>query len=209
MDQDRSKINSVIKKIWVGLGLFVALVIFYLFYLSLSGLPTFDELENPKYDFASQILSSNNSTLGRLYIENRVPVTYEQLSPFVVQALLATEDVRFYKHSGVDAEAVARVVAKTLVLANKSAGGGSTITQQLAKLLYSDRDFSNMGTIRKNFALVNIKLKEWITAIKLERSYTKEEIIAMYLNKFNFIYGAYGIEAASETYFSKGNKELN
>ena len=152
MDQDRSKINSVIKKIWVGLGLFVALVIFYLFYLSLSGLPTFDELENPKYDFASQILSSNNSTLGRLYIENRVPVTYEQLSPFVVQALLATEDVRFYKHSGVDAEAVARVVAKTLVLANKSAGGGSTITQQLAKLLYSDRDFSNMGTIRKNFA---------------------------------------------------------
>ena len=209
MDQDRSKINSVIKKIWVGLGLFVALVIFYLFYLSLSGLPTFDELENPKYDFASQILSSNNSTLGRLYIENRVPVTYEQLSPFVVQALLATEDVRFYKHSGVDAEAVARVVAKTLVLANKSAGGGSTITQQLAKLLYSDRDFSNMGAIRKTFALVNIKLKEWITAIKLERSYTKEEIIAMYLNKFNFIYGAYGIEAASETYFSKGNKELN
>lgn len=208
MQEDREKIKRVIKKVWIGTGIFVVVVVFYLFYLSLSGLPTFEELENPKYDFASQILSSNNSTLGRLYIENRVPVTYDQLSPFVVQALLATEDVRFYSHSGVDAEAVARVVAKTLVLANKNAGGGSTITQQLAKLLYSDRDFSNMGAIRKSFALVNIKLKEWITAIKLERSYTKEEIISMYLNKFNFIYGAYGIEAASETYFSKGNKEL-
>jgi len=209
MEEDRSRIKKVIKKLWIGLGVFVLFVVFYLFYLSLSGLPTFEELENPKYDFASQILSSNNTTLGRLYIENRVPITYDQISPNVVQALIATEDVRFNKHSGVDAEAVARVVAKTVVLANKSAGGGSTITQQLAKLLYSDRDFSNMGSLRKTFALVNIKLKEWITAIKLERSYTKEEIIAMYLNKFNFIYGAYGIEAASETYFSKGNKDLS
>lgn len=208
MEENREQIRKAVKKIWIGLGCLVLFIFCYLFYLSLSGLPTFEELENPKYDFASQILASNNTTLGRLYIENRVPISYSEISPNVVQALIATEDVRFHRHSGVDAEAVARVVAKTVLMANKSSGGGSTITQQLAKLLYSDRDFNNMGRIRKSLALVNIKLKEWITAIKLERSYTKEEIIAMYLNKFNFIYGAYGIEAASETYFSKSNKDL-
>jgi len=208
MEENREQIRKAVKKIWIGLGCLVLFIFCYLFYLSLSGLPTFEELENPKYDFASQILASNNTTLGRLYIENRVPISYSEISPNVVQALIATEDVRFHRHSGVDAEAVARVVAKTVLMANKSSGGGSTITQQLAKLLYSDRDFSNMGRIKKALALVNIKLKEWITAIKLERSYTKEEIIAMYLNKFNFIYGAYGIEAASETYFSKSNKDL-
>lgn len=208
MEENREQIKKAVKKIWIGLGCLVLFFFGYLFYLSLSGLPTFEELENPKYDFASQILASNNTTLGRLYIENRVPISYTEISPNVVQALIATEDVRFHRHSGVDAEAVARVVAKTVLMANKSSGGGSTITQQLAKLLYSDRDFSNMGRIRKTLALINIKLKEWITAIKLERSYTKEEIIAMYLNKFNFIYGAYGIEAASETYFSKSNKDL-
>ena len=193
---------------WIGLGVLVLFGFAYIIFLSLSGLPTFEELENPKYDFASDIIASDNSVLGRLYIENRVPITYSQISPNIVKALIATEDVRFEKHSGVDPEAVARVIAKTVLLARKSSGGGSTITQQLAKLLYSDRDFSNMGRIRKSFALVNIKLKEWITAIKLERRYTKEEIIAMYLNKFNFIYGAYGIEAAAETYFSKNNKDL-
>ncbi|MCO5278424.1 MAG: transglycosylase domain-containing protein [Saprospiraceae bacterium] len=208
MEDSNPKIKSIVRKMWIGLGCFILFIAVYLFYLSLSGLPTFEELENPKYDFASQILSYDNSTLGRLYIENRVPVDYRNISPNIIKALIATEDVRFEKHSGVDAEAIARVVAKTVLLANKSSGGGSTITQQLAKLLYSDRDFGDMGRIRKTFALVNIKLKEWITSIRLERSYTKEEILAMYLNKFNFIYGAYGIEAASETYFSKSNKDL-
>ncbi|HMY84182.1 MAG TPA: transglycosylase domain-containing protein [Saprospiraceae bacterium] len=202
------RIKSIVRKMWIGLGVLVLFGFAYIIFLSLSGLPTFEELENPKYDFASDIIASDNSVLGRLYIENRVPITYSQISPNIVKALIATEDVRFEKHSGVDPEAVARVIAKTVLLARKSSGGGSTITQQLAKLLYSDRDFSNMGRIRKSFALVNIKLKEWITAIKLERRYTKEEIIAMYLNKFNFIYGAYGIEAAAETYFSKNNKDL-
>ncbi|KXK19637.1 MAG: penicillin-binding protein 1A [Candidatus Parvibacillus calidus] len=188
---------------WIGLGVLVLFGFAYIIFLSLSGLPTFEELENPKYDFASDIIASDNSVLGRLYIENRVPITYSQISPNIVKALIATEDVRFEKHSGVDPEAVARVIAKTVLLARKSSGGGSTITQQLAKLLYSDRDFSNMGRIRKSFALVNIKLKEWITAIKLERRYTKEEIIAMYLNKFNFIYGAYGIELPLKHIFQK------
>jgi len=193
---------------WIGLGCAVLLFAGYIFYLSLSGLPTFEELENPKYDFASQILASDHTTLGRLYIENRVPVKYRDISPNVIKALIATEDVRFEKHSGVDAEAVARVAAKTVLLANRGSGGGSTITQQLAKLLYSDRDFGDMGRLRRTLALINIKLKEWITAIRLERSYTKEEILTMYLNKFNFIYGAYGIQAAAETYFSKSNSEL-
>jgi len=181
----------------------------YLVFLTLSGLPTFEELENPKYDFASQILASDNSTLGRLYIENRVPVNYDELSPYIVKALISTEDERYHSHSGIDYKAVLRVVGKTVLMGDQSAGGGSTITQQLAKLLYSDRDFSGMGPLRRNIALVNIKLKEWITAIKLERRYTKEEIISMYLNKFNFINGAYGIEAASEIYFGKDAKALN
>ena len=136
-------------------------------------------------------------------------MNYDELSPYIVKALISTEDERYHSHSGIDYKAVLRVVGKTVLMGDQSAGGGSTITQQLAKLLYSDRDFSGMGPLRRNIALVNIKLKEWITAIKLERRYTKEEIISMYLNKFNFINGAYGIEAASEIYFGKDAKALN
>lgn len=205
----RGFIRSAVRKLWIFFFVAIVAVGVYMLFLSLSGLPTFDELENPKYDFASDIVSADNKILGRLYYENRVPITYDQLSPYLIKALISTEDERFEKHSGVDYKAVLRVVGKTMVLGDRSSGGGSTITQQLAKLLYSDRDFSGMGPLRKFFALVNIKLKEWITAIKLERAYTKEEIIAMYLNKFNFINGAYGIEAAAEIYFGKSAKDLN
>ena len=196
------------KKIWIGAFALVGFIILFFVILSFQGLPDFKQLESPDFELATQVIDVKSREIGRYYTQNRLPVDYDHLNPHLIDALVATEDVRFFAHSGVDVQALSRVFLGVVTF-NRNKGGGSTITQQLAKLLYSDRDFSNMGAIRKTFALVNIKLKEWITAIKLERSYTKEEIIAMYLNKFNFIYGAYGIEAASETYFSKGNKELN
>ncbi len=167
------------------------------FALSFTNLPTFDELENPQSKLATNIYASNGDVLGRYFIENRVPVSYDQLSPNIVNALLATEDLRYYKHSGIDARGLARAI---VFMGSK--GGASTITQQLAKLLYTDR------TARNILDRLFQKLKEWITAVKLERSYTKEEIMAMYLNKFSFINGAYGIKAASETYFGKGQDSL-
>lgn len=170
--------------------------------LSFSGLPTFEELENPKSRDATQIFSSDGQVLGRYYIENRVRIKYEDLSPHLVSALVATEDERFYKHSGIDIQAVARAVVKTGILRQRNAGGGSTITQQLAKLLFTKVASDNF------FERVVQKLKEWIVAIKLERSYTKEEIITMYLNEFDFINGANGIQSAAETYFGTSPADL-
>jgi penicillin-binding protein 1A len=171
-------------------------------------IPSFEELENPNSYTATQVLGTNSEVLGRYFVENRVPVNYKELSPHLIRSLVATEDSRFYEHSGIDGEAIGRVVVKTVLMGKKNQGGGSTITQQLAKLLYSDRDFKGMNPIRKTFMLVMTKFREWITAVKLERRYTKEELIAMYLNKFNFINGAYGIRAASEIYFGKSQKDL-
>lgn len=170
--------------------------------LSFSGLPSFEELENPKSRDASQVYSSDGEVLGRYYIENRVRIKYEDLSPHVVNALIATEDERFYKHSGVDAKALGRAIVNTGILQRKNSGGGSTISQQLAKLLFT-------GVASKNFASRAVqKLKEWIVAVKLERSYTKEEIMTMYLNEFDFINGGNGIKSASETYFGTTPDQL-
>ncbi len=195
-----------VKWMWrFSIGSLAALIL-YIIVLNFSGLPSFEELENPKNNLASQIFGSNNEVIGRYYIENRVPVPYDSLSKNLVNALISTEDERFYSHCGIDWEAFGRV-AKGLVTLHPQ-GGGSTISQQLAKLLYSNRDFKGMGTFRKTFALVNIKLQEWITAVKLEKSYTKEEIIAMYLNQADFIYGGTGIRSASEIYFGKPQNKL-
>ena len=138
---------------------------------------------------------------ARYYYENRVPVTFEELSPYIEQALISTEDERYFRHSGIDFEGLLRVAFKTGLMRQRSAGGASTITQQLAKMLFTEKPGSG-------FERVVQKLKEWIIAIKLERSYTKQEIVAMYLNKFNFINGAYGIKAAAEIYFDKGQDSL-
>ena len=188
-------------------GGMVALAALFLV-ISFTAIPSFRELEDPNSALASEVLAGNNEVLGRYFIENRVPVSYEQLSPHLVNALISTEDERFRQHCGIDAEAVARVIFRTLLMSDQSSGGGSTITQQLAKNLYSDRDFRGMGKVRKTLMLVYMKLREWITAVKLERSYTKEEILAMYLNQFNFINNAYGIHAAAEVYFAKDQKDL-
>ncbi|MEO7176872.1 MAG: transglycosylase domain-containing protein [Saprospiraceae bacterium] len=201
--------NRAIRRLWKLSFFAMALIPLVLLLVSLQNLPTFDELENPKYSLASEIYASDGQVIDKYYIENRVPVPYSELSPYLVQALISTEDSRFYNHSGVDFEALARVVIKTAILGDRSSGGGSTISQQLAKLLYPRQDYDEMWSFVRPFALVNTKLKEWITAIKLEKSYTKEEIIEIYLNQFDFINGAYGVQSASETYFGKPQKELN
>lgn len=176
--------------------------------ISFAAIPSFRELENPNSALASEVLGSNNEVLGRYFVENRVPVAYDDLSPYLVQALIATEDERFREHSGVDARAVARVVVRTILLRDQSAGGGSTVTQQLAKNLYSDRNFAGMTKVEKLFALAYRKLREWITAIKIEKRYTKEEILAMYLNQVDFVNNAYGIRAAAEVYFGTTQDKL-
>ena len=197
---------TLVKWMWrIALG-GIGSVFLLLLMLSFSDLPTFEDLENPANNVASEIYAADGSVLGRYFLENRVPVAFKKLSPYLVQALIATEDERFYEHSGIDVRALGRV-AKGIVTFHPK-GGGSTITQQLAKLLYSDRDFSGMGVVRKLLSLTTKKLKEWITAVKLERSYTKDEIIQMYFNQFNFINGAYGIRAASEIYFGKSQDSL-
>lgn len=170
--------------------------------LSFTGLPSFEELENPKSRDASEIYSSDGKVLGRYFIENRIRVNYEDLSPNLVNALIATEDLRFRKHSGIDVEALARVFVKTVVF-RQDAGGGSTITQQLAKLLFTKRASSNI--LKRGVQ----KLKEWIVAVKLERSYTKDEILTMYFNEFDFLYNANGIKSASETYFNTSPDSLS
>lgn len=171
--------------------------------------PSFKKLEDPSLNLASEVLCQDDSTvLGRLYIENRAPVKYENIPKHMVKALLSTEDARFYVHSGVDAEALGRVFLKTFLLRQKGQGGGSTLTMQLAKLLYSDRDFKDMNFVEKGFGYYYRKISEIITAIKLERAYTKEEIITMYLNTYDFGYNAHGIRAASEVYFSKAPEQL-
>ncbi len=188
---------------------FLALIGIVTFFLMLanSDLPDFKELENPEFELASVIYDNKGLEFGRFYTQNRVPVTFDDLNPYLVDALVATEDERYYQHSGIDFQALGRVVFGILTL-NGSKGGGSTITQQLAKLLYDRPDFSGMNKFQRIWTLGVTKFKEWITAVKLEKSYTKEEIVAMYLNKFSFNYGAYGIRAASEIYFGKPQRDL-
>jgi penicillin-binding protein 1A len=194
--------RKIVKWLWRFTFVGVVGVAVFFVYLSKQDLPTFEELENPKSNLASEVYAANGEVLGRYYYENRVPVTFEELSPFIEQALISTEDERYFKHSGIDFEGLVRVALKTGLLRNRSAGGASTITQQLAKMLFTEKPGSGIERVIQ-------KLKEWIIALKLERSYTKQEIIAMYLNKFNFINGAYGIKAAAEIYFDKSQDSLS
>jgi len=146
--------------------------------------------------------------LGKFYIQNRTWTEYEDISPYVIDALIATEDIRFYRHSGIDFRGLARVLVKTIILGQET-GGGSTITQQLAKNLFLPRDLSNDPAVVRAAKLAIAKFKEWQTAVKLEKSYTKEEIITMYLNVFDFIYNAVGINSAARIYFNTTPDSLN
>jgi penicillin-binding protein 1A len=173
----------------------------------LGPMPSFSELENPEYFLAAEVYSEDEVLLGKISIENRTWTDYKDLSPYLVDALIATEDIRYYRHSGIDIRGLARAVVKTILL-GQNTGGGSTITQQLAKLLYP-RDTAKVSSITRTIRLGVSKFKEWQTAVKLEKSYTKEEIIAMYLNKYDFLYQAIGIRSASRVYFNTTPDSLN
>ena len=166
-------------------------------------MPPIEDLQNPINRFATQVISADGRVMGTWNYnrENRIIVDYTQLSPSLVQALVATEDVRFYDHSGIDFYALGRAIIKRGFFGQKSAGGGSTITQQLAKQLYSETAHSVMERLLQ-------KPIEWVIAVKLERNYTKDEILTMYLNYFDFLHNAVGIKTASNTYFSKEPKDL-
>ncbi len=167
-------------------------------------MPDIEDLQNPISRYASQVYSSDGKILGTYNMnrENRIHVDYKSISPYLVKALVATEDERFYEHSGIDFIALTRAIIKRGLLGQKSAGGGSTITQQLAKQLYS-------GTAKSTMERMLQKPIEWVIAIKLERYYTKEEIITMYLNYFDFLHNAVGIKTASDVYFRKEPKDLS
>lgn len=164
-------------------------------------MPSFEDLENPQNNLASQLFSADGELLGPYYLQNRTYVEFDELSDNVVNALLATEDIRFRNHAGIDARGLARVFIKSIIL-QQDAGGGSTITQQLAKNLFPrDTTRYRFGISRKfNFGIT--KFKEWVTAVKLERNYTKDEIIVMYLNTVDFGSHSYGIKTAARTFFN-------
>ena len=194
--------NKIVKWFWILVTAPFAVVLFLLLMVALfARIPSFEELEHPDSKLATQLIAENGEVLTTFHIENRTFVSYDQISEHLVHAAVATEDARFYRHSGIDFKSLARVLVKTLLLRDSSQGGGSTITQQVAKTLYP-------RTGKSKFLIVFIKLKEWITAVKLEREYTKDEIMAMYLNSAEFGSNAFGIKAASETFFDKEPADL-
>ena len=195
-----------VRLLWTLIILFVlgAGVAFYAISEGWIGyMPPIEDLQNPINRFATQVYSSDGKLMGTWSYnrENRVLVDYKKLSPHLVHALVATEDARFYEHSGIDFYALGRAIIKRGIMGRKSAGGGSTITQQLAKQLYSEHAGSTLERLLQ-------KPIEWVIAVKLERNYTKDEILTMYLNYFDFLHNAVGIKTASNTYFSKDPKDL-
>lgn len=199
-------IRKVVKILWIFIAL-IALVCVFIFFSIAKGwigyMPPVEDLENPNYKFATEVFSDDGKVLGTYSYskENRVFVGYNDLSPNIINALIATEDVRFTEHSGIDAYALTRAIVKRGILMQKNAGGGSTITQQLSKQLYSPSADNVMERLFQ-------KPIEWVIAVKLERYYTKEEILTMYLNKFDFLNNAVGIKTAAFTYFGCEPKDL-
>lgn len=199
--------KKIIRTIWgiFGGGFFLLVLFFVLIYNGVIGyMPDLDSLKNPTDKFASIIYTADGVEMGRYYRStgNRVYADYSDISPYVIDALIATEDARFEEHSGIDVRALGRVLFKTALMRNSSSGGGSTITQQLAKQLYSPES-------RSLFSRALQKPVEWMIAVKLERMYSKEEIIKMYLNQFDFLYNAVGIQSAAKIYFNKDAKDLD
>ena len=201
--------KKISKWFWIlVISPFVLLMFLVLLVWMFADIPSFAELENPDNKLATQIIAEDGEILTTFHIENRTYVSYDELSENLVHAAVATEDVRFYRHSGIDFIGLGRVLFKTILLSNSSQGGGSTITQQLAKTLYPRAEMEKKIPGIYHIKMVWTKLKEWITAVKLERDYTKDEIMTMYLNSIFFGSGAYGVRAASETFFGKQPSEL-
>ena len=200
-------IRKIIKALWILLAIGVVAVVTIFVSISkgwIGYMPPVEELENPSYKFATEIFSEDDKVLGTWSYskENRVYTAYKDLSPNIINALIATEDVRFVEHSGIDAKALFRAFVKRGLMFQKNAGGGSTLSQQLAKQLFTENVARN--TLQRLFQ----KPIEWVIAVKLERYYTKEEILSMYLNKFDFLNNAVGIKTAAHTYFGCEPKEL-
>jgi len=207
-DKRKKSIANGLRILWVGTLVLIGLGFFIVFAITrgwLGTLPPISELQNPISKYASRVYTADGKLMGTWSYasENRVIVPYDSLPANLVNALVATEDERFYEHSGIDLRALGRAVVKRGILGQKSAGGGSTITQQLAKQLYSNVTAQTTSAMR-----VARKPVEWYIAVQLERYYTKEEIIAMYLNYFDFLNNAVGIKNAAKTYFSKAPIDL-
>lgn len=205
MERDISVYKKYIRIFWYIYGLGV-IAVFLLFFMIAEGwlgfMPSFEDLENPESLLASQVVSADQVVLGKYFFkENRSFVKYEEFSPDLLNALVATEDVRFFQHSGVDMRGLVRVV-KGLLTADTNSGGGSTLSQQLAKMLFPRDNLSN------KLELILRKFKEWVIAVKIERSYTKEEILTMYLNKYDFLNLAVGIKTAAAVYFNTSPDSL-
>ena len=199
--------RHIVRLMWTTFGIIIAVIVigFILMYNGIIGyMPPIEQLKNPTDKFASVIYSDDGVEIGRFYQSkaNRVYVDFENISQHVVDALIATEDARYEQHSGIDLRAVSRAVIKRGIMGQKNAGGGSTITQQLAKLLYSDVAQNTLQRLLQ-------KPVEWAIAVKLERYYTKDEIIKMYLNQFDFLNNAVGIKSAARVYFNKDPEDLD
>ena len=200
-------IRKIIKALWIFLVVIILAIVIVFVSISkgwIGYMPPVEELENPSYKFATEIFSEDEKVLGTWSYskENRVYTAYKDLSPSIINALIATEDVRFVEHSGIDAKALFRAFVKRGLMFQKNAGGGSTLSQQLAKQLFTENVARN--TLQRLFQ----KPIEWVIAVKLERYYTKEEILTMYLNKFDFLNNAVGIKTAAYTYFGCEPKDL-
>ncbi|MFD2892282.1 penicillin-binding protein 1A [Flavobacterium chuncheonense] len=198
---EKQNFSKYIKWFWkafiIGI-LFIVMLFLFASWGFFGEMPSFEKLENPDSNIATEIIASDGEVIGKFYAENRVPVKFEDLPPHLVNALVATEDERFYEHSGIDARGTFRAVVKL-----GQDGGASTITQQLAKNLFHGSDGSRNIVIR-----ILQKVKEWVIAVRLERQYTKNEILAMYLNQVDFVNHAIGIRSASKIYFNKEPKDL-
>ena len=187
---------------WYGFGIGVVSIFFFLLLLYngvIGYMPSIEDITNPNDKYASIIYSADGEEMGRYYVGsgNREYSNMGEIPQHMIDALVATEDVRFYDHSGIDIRALFRAIIKTGILQQKSSGGASTITQQLAKQLYTEKPAEN-----KLQRLVQ-KPVEWMIALKLERYYSKDEIIKMYLNRFDFLYNAVGVKSAAHVYFGK------
>jgi penicillin-binding protein 1A len=213
MSESSSKFGKKFLLWFWGIFSFIWVVVIGLFVmigLEMFGpLPSFEQLENPKSKLASEVYSEDNMILGTFFRENRSLIDFDEISPNVINALIATEDVRFRKHSGIDGRSIVRVAVKTILMGHSGSGGGSTITQQLAKNLFPRDTVYRKSALVRKAKLVTTKFKEWITAVKLERNYTKNEIIAMYLNTVAFGSNAFGIKMAAKTFFNTPADSLN
>lgn len=208
--QTENKYWSNIKKYsYRTIGFLLLCMVILVTYIWFWEIPSDQNLQSPEIKLASKVYDTNEKFIGIYQSEYRSIIQFDQINPDIKKCLLAVEDSRFYEHNGIDFRALIRVLVKTIIFGDKQSGGGSTITQQLAKQFYPRPNMKNRAFLVTKFLLVKSKIKEWIIAFKLEKLYTKDDIMTMYFNKFEFINGAHGIDAAAKTYFGKGQDKLN